>query len=83
MRSGVRRAPRSSTAQRLPSAGVRGRGAVGSGAGIGHVGPYNEMGNFYRGGAVHLELGLGRWYDIIASGNPARPMFPGALRATT
>ncbi|MGH7711387.1 MAG: CocE/NonD family hydrolase, partial [Gemmatimonadaceae bacterium] len=25
---------------------------IGSGAGIGTVGPYNEMGNFYRGGAV-------------------------------
>lgn len=25
---------------------------IGSGAGIGKVGPYNEMGNFYRGGAV-------------------------------
>ena len=25
---------------------------MGSGAGIGHVGPYNEMGNFYRGGAM-------------------------------
>lgn len=25
---------------------------MGSGAGIGKVGPYNEMGNFYRGGAV-------------------------------
>src|SRR5207245_7118351 len=27
---------------------------MGSGAGIGKVGPYNEMGNFYRGGAVQM-----------------------------
>jgi putative CocE/NonD family hydrolase len=48
---------------------------MGSGAGIGQVGPYDEMGNFYRGGAVHLAGWVG-WYDNIASGNPARPVFP-------
>ncbi len=48
---------------------------MGSGAGIGHVGPYNEMGNFYRGGAVHLAGWVG-WYDNVSAGNPARPIFP-------
>jgi putative CocE/NonD family hydrolase len=63
---------------RLNAANIPGLAAVvpmGSGAGIGHVGPYNEMGNFYRGGAVHLAGWVG-WYDNIASGNPARPIFP-------
>ena len=26
----------------------------GSGAGIGKIGPYNEIGNFYRGGAIEF-----------------------------
>ncbi len=63
---------------RLNAAHIPGLAAVvpmGSGAGIGHVGPYNEMGNFYRGGAVHLAGWVG-WYDNIAAGNPARPVFP-------
>ena len=33
------------------------------------------MGNFYRGGAVHLAGWVG-WYYNVASGNPARPVFP-------
>ncbi len=63
---------------RLNAANIPGLAAVvpmGSGAGIGHVGPYNEMGNFYRGGAVHLAGWVG-WYDGIFWGNPARPVFP-------
>jgi len=48
---------------------------MGSGAGIGHVGSYNEMGNFYRGGAVHLAGWVG-WYYYVSAGNPARPVFP-------
>jgi putative CocE/NonD family hydrolase len=63
---------------RLNAAHIPGLAAVvpmGSGAGIGKVGPYNEMGNFYRGGAVHLAGWVG-WYYGVASGNPARPVFP-------
>ena len=63
---------------RLNAANIPGLAAVvpmGSGAGIGHVGPYNEMGNFYRGGAVHLAGWVG-WYDGVFWGNPARPVFP-------
>ena len=63
---------------RLNAAHIPGLAAVvpmGSGAGIGKVGPYNEMGNFYRGGAVHLAGWVG-WYDDISAGNPARPVFP-------
>jgi putative CocE/NonD family hydrolase len=63
---------------RLNAANIPGLAAVvpmASGAGIGKVGPYNEMGNFYRGGAVHLAGWVG-WYDRVSSGNPARPVFP-------
>ncbi|MFN8574112.1 MAG: CocE/NonD family hydrolase [Gemmatimonadaceae bacterium] len=63
---------------RLNAANIPGLAAVvpmGSGAGIGRVGAYNEMGNFYRGGAVHL-AGWVPWYYDIALGNPARPVFP-------
>ena len=63
---------------RLNAANIPGLAAVvpmGSGAGIGRVGAYNEMGNFYRGGAVHLAGWVG-WYADIALGNPARPVFP-------
>jgi uncharacterized protein len=62
---------------RLNAANIPGLAAVvpmASGAGIGKVGPYNEMGNFYRGGAVHLAGWVG-WYDRVSSGNPARPVF--------
>jgi uncharacterized protein len=48
---------------------------MGSGAGIGHVGPYNEMGNFYRGGAVQM-LWFSWYYD---AGYTYRPQFPSNL----
>jgi putative CocE/NonD family hydrolase len=45
---------------------------VGSGAGIGKVGPYNEMGNFYRGGAIQ-----NLWFDwYYSAGYTHRPLFP-------
>ena len=48
---------------------------MGSGAGIGKVGPYNEMGNFYRGGAVQM-LWFAWYYD---AGYTYRPLFPANL----
>jgi putative CocE/NonD family hydrolase len=48
---------------------------MGSGAGIGKVGPYNEMGNFYRGGAVQM-LWFSWYYD---AGYTYRPLFPANL----
>jgi hypothetical protein len=48
---------------------------MGSGAGIGKVGPYNEMGNFYRGGAVQM-LWFAWYYD---AGYTYRPLFPSTL----
>jgi putative CocE/NonD family hydrolase len=48
---------------------------MGSGAGIGRVGPYNEMGNFYRGGVVQ-----GLWFSwYYGSGYTYRPSFPPSL----
>src|SRR5690606_38418073 len=44
---------------------------MGSGAGIGKVGPYNEHGNFYRGGAV--QNFWFSWYH--GSGYTHRPLF--------
>lgn len=45
---------------------------MGSGAGIGKVGPYNEMGNFYRGGAVQM-----LWFSwYYSAGFKYRPLFP-------
>ena len=45
---------------------------MGSGAGIGRVGPYNEMGNFYRGGVVQ-----GFWFSwYYDAGYTYRPSFP-------
>ena len=45
---------------------------MGSGAGIGHVGPYNEMGNFYRGGAVQ-----GVWFSwYFGAGYKYHPTWP-------
>ena len=42
------------------------------GAGVGKVGPYNEQGNFYRGGAVQM-----LFIDwIYGEQNQVRPMFP-------
>lgn len=46
-----------------------------SGAGIGKVGPYNEMGSFYRGGAVQ-NLWF-TWYPT--AGYRFKPQFPGNL----
>ncbi len=52
---------------------------MGSGAGIGRVGPYNEMGNFYRGGAVQ-GLWFAWYYD---AGYTYRPSFPPGLSRET
>jgi len=46
-----------------------------SGAGIGHVGPYNEMGNHYRG-SVFQNFWLS-WYH--AAGYKYKPSFPAGL----
>ena len=46
-----------------------------SGAGIGRVGPYNEQGNWYRGGA--LQTFLFSWY--VRQGYKYRPVFPSNL----
>ena len=52
---------------------------MGSGAGIGRVGPYNEMGNFYRGGAVQ-----GLWFSwYYEAGYTYRPSFPPSLSRET
>ncbi len=49
---------------------------MGSGAGIGKVGPYDEMGNFYRGGAVQM-----LWFSwYYGAGYTYRPSFPANLR---
>lgn len=48
---------------------------AGSGAGIGHIGPYNEMGNHYRGG-VFQNFWLS-WYH--AAGYKYKPSFPAGL----
>jgi uncharacterized protein len=47
----------------------------GSGAGIGKVGPYNEIGNFYRGGA--FEFPWLEWY--YQAGTQYKPSFPADL----
>ena len=48
---------------------------MGSGAGIGKVGPYNEMGNFYRGGAVQ-----GVWFSwYYGAGYKYHPTWPANL----
>ncbi|GGA19629.1 CocE/NonD family hydrolase [Dyella nitratireducens] len=46
----------------------------GFGAGVGHVGPYYEQGNWYRGGAVQM-LFISWIYDYGIQ-NQVRPMFP-------
>src|SRR6185436_6960985 len=52
---------------------------MGSGAGIGKVGPYNEMGNFFRGGAIQ-----NFWYDwYYGSGYTYKPAFPRDLDRAT
>jgi putative CocE/NonD family hydrolase len=48
---------------------------IASGAGIGRYGPYNEHGNFYRGGAVLM--GWFNWY--YGYGYTYRPTFPANL----
>lgn len=48
---------------------------MGSGAGIGKVGAYNEMGNFYRGGAIQNFWFT--WYP--GEGYKYKPSFPPAL----
>jgi len=48
---------------------------IASGAGIGHYGPYNEHGNFYRGGSVLM--GWFNWY--YGYGYTYRPTFPANL----
>ena len=48
---------------------------IASGAGIGHYGPYNEHGNFYRGGSVLM--GWFNWY--YGYGYTYRPTFPSDL----
>ena len=45
---------------------------MGSGAGIGKTGPYNEMGNFYRGGVI--QAFWFSWY--YEAGYTYRPSFP-------
>src|SRR2546426_1640198 len=52
---------------------------MGSGAGIGKVGPYNEMGNFYRGGVVQS-----LWFSwYYGAGYTYRPLFPANLPRET
>jgi predicted acyl esterase len=46
----------------------------GFGAGVGHVGPYYEQGNWYRGGAVQM-LFISWIYDYGIQ-NQVRPLFP-------
>ena len=48
---------------------------MGSGAGIGKVGPYNEQGNWYRGGAI--QTWWLAWY--LTSGYTYKPSFPSNL----
>ena len=50
-----------------------------SGAGIGQVGPYNEQGNFYRGGAVQTGSFWFWWY--YGSGYTYSPRSRANLRA--
>ncbi len=50
---------------------------MGQGAGIGRVGPYFEMGNFYRGGAIQLPMVVWLFGEQVSP----RPTFPeGASR---
>ena len=53
-------------------AGLAATVPMSSGAGIGRVGPYNEHGNFYRGGAI--QMGWFNWY--YGYGYTDRPQFP-------
>ena len=68
----------SSTAEWQPAVAAQGNPSYttmnvqGFGAGIGHVGPYYEQGNWYRGGAVQMLFIA--W--IYGEQNQVRPMFP-------
>jgi putative CocE/NonD family hydrolase len=68
----------SSTAEWQPAVASRGHpgfaamNVQGFGAGVGRVGPYYEMGNWYRGGAVQM-----LFIDwLMGEQNQVRPMFP-------
>ncbi|MBP6772498.1 MAG: CocE/NonD family hydrolase [Gemmatimonadaceae bacterium] len=68
----------SSTAEWQPAVAALGNPAFaamnvqGFGAGVGKVGPYYEMGNWYRGGAVQM-----LFIDwLMGEQNQVRPMFP-------
>ena len=55
----------------LGNPGYAAMNVQGFGAGIGHVGPYYEMGNWYRGGAVQM-----LFIDwLMGEQNQVRPMF--------
>jgi putative CocE/NonD family hydrolase len=45
------------------------------GAGVGRVGPYYEQGNFYRGGAVQMLMGVWLYTSGLQTGD-AKPNFP-------
>ena len=48
------------------------------GDGVGHVGPYYEQGNWFRGGAVQMRFS--RWlYDYGFASSDGRPSFPAAM----
>ena len=71
----------SSTAEWQPAVASRGHpgfaamNVQGFGAGVGKVGPYYEMGNWYRGGAVQM-----LFIDwLMGEQNQVRPMFPSNL----
>ena len=56
----------------LGNPGYAAMNVQGFGAGVGRVGPYYEMGNWYRGGAVQM-----LFIDwLMGEQNQARPMFP-------
>ena len=56
----------------LGNPGFAAMNVQGFGAGVGRVGPYYEMGNWYRGGAVQM-----LFIDwLVGEQNQVRPMFP-------
>ncbi len=65
--------------QGMQHPGLKAGVPMGSGAGIGRVGPYNEMGNFYRGGA--MQPWWFSWY--YGAGYTYRPLFPPDLPRET
>jgi uncharacterized protein len=71
----------SSTAEWQLAAAARGNKALATmipesfGDGVGHVGPYYEQGNWFRGGAVQMRFS--RWlYDSGFATSDGRPSFP-------